>query len=1782
MTLTPSSAFALDGCDGVMDTGEIELESYIEWNTFKSNVDGLSEEALEELRSAEDRGILPEMYPVGTNKVVIKTDIGFYPFLINSDGSYTSMTNVIRYAHIGSSKDNYIGTDAVNSGASDYFCCPLTSVNDYGYYGDDFYVMCTNSINPWTLDSSNIHSQCQKQGTVSSSDLPSGRVLFKLSASDSNSFQVAFHGYSTAGSATRGLVSSYWGDTSFFSISHTYNSSGYADVYRIMEYDFSKGLLNQGPSNCTVVSECAPYSGSVSAVGGRFSTNRASIKVDRDSGYPYGKFKYGSGADNDDYIIWDYIYGWYDGDDNGVRTVSPFAGFVNMGDRLYGTRLYYRYKSSQNSNDVGTGSVKTAWGTSKNVGPSQLSIDQVNQLSKKLAVACNRNGIPFYALNTKTSNINYTTDSLTFYSSRLSSKHTDGKTYHDGRLVLYKPAKPNLGTDGKYILGQTKTISVSGGMSKNATRLTFSNISLGSDAKIEIYGVNASGGTTLLETITNSKNSVGTYTTPLYPHGEVQIKFTGGTSDSGRGEGFVLAKAEHGKFGVIDGDYTVENVGKVSLPKVGYSGLTKKSIPSKGQKQHSTSVTLNYSTVGTTRTLVKLKSNVYVEGGRSYTYVNNYNSTATSYTPGNRSSYLQLKDPYTGTTYNLTTPSSGWNTSFTGPSGYYDVYGYLYNSGTYYNWTLTFDCTEYETESATVTDNITVSNYDYALSDFDAEEYIFTVDNIDGVHSGYYTLLLEGLDLDVGDSIRMTVSGSDNFLNRNSSSVDIYQSGSTSLSSNDYSGRIDLSTGDRMAVIQTAGIVDIRFTNSYYDNTTYQMKSGDSIKITVYKRKYRESLELGYDELYNKTTQTTLGKSPDGTTGLVYNYSVVPGGSTHSSAYRFIIGGSTYYFANAVTDKQQLITSQEYDRYLTYYLYSSNYADYISDETKLTLDVYDTAYHRVVVGTRYKVGTIPINFIQKDGYEIVDSKLKIDFEAFQGYFMLKYNGKTILDYTNVSSGLTKGLNLTESYDGTEIEVWASLYGAGDAYRTDDYDITFTLSHTYKDISEDILNYYALDSTTTYSYNIIALDSHFTNVVIKEYNVPDGMTLTIGGVTITKDTTETGWTNKTEIPIRLTIKGSPTYGIYKEPSIAEVIDYELQTKSIYDATSKESHTGVNLNQFKATTTTNSSGDTVNTCSYSSSTSITAATNAYVKIVSSLGLAIYNSSSRTEVSGSISGLRGLSTISAYNYTNESFGDMGYIPTSSSTVTLNFSTVESVTWDGFNCPTGYAIKDWYMIKASNIPDSKIKTYQDGYQTIATGTTKFGDIALKELADAGYTKVQILNNVPITKWNAESYSSSSNYYGTKTYGELYLTNSSGTEVLQGAFGTATINPNSYKYFRFNPKVTVSATSVASGYGDAPTVYWTKYIGPYLNECGMTEYKEGWKYYLPLIHIDGVIIDGTCYNTELTENVTVGNLYNTTNPAKGPDGTAGGSFKLTMWTGDTQFEDGRYGVAKLGQDLYYSNQWYSTVQRVDVYRDYADGTTKNLAMVPVSGTDSFFITTGGINGINEEPPSVYHIGNDLMYIPGKAVDSRTEGNAGISMAWLRTGHWHLKGRPDEIEGITIGGVQHPIKDMDDNEQADTQIIVPELDMDAESWTVGHKIKDGRVTEEKLSEDVKDKINEINLGSVTFIKDDGDQYKMLPVRNVYDSSLGYIADCTLSFGGHEIEMFSQGSDQIGIFIDGSIVGTKNTGGSVSSKLGKGSYVFKGTTTQGDREINIVLQVDIIERPTVETTTTIEF
>ena len=150
-TSLTTNVSALSGCDGTLKTGEIELESYIEWNTFKSKIDGLREDILEELRSAEQRGNLPEVYPVGNNQMVVKTDVGFYSFLRLDDGTYKSTSKPVRFAHWGNAKDSslsYNGSGTPDSGETDNlsygrweWCCAIMDIVDYGYNHGNFFII---------------------------------------------------------------------------------------------------------------------------------------------------------------------------------------------------------------------------------------------------------------------------------------------------------------------------------------------------------------------------------------------------------------------------------------------------------------------------------------------------------------------------------------------------------------------------------------------------------------------------------------------------------------------------------------------------------------------------------------------------------------------------------------------------------------------------------------------------------------------------------------------------------------------------------------------------------------------------------------------------------------------------------------------------------------------------------------------------------------------------------------------------------------------------------------------------------------------------------------------------------------------------------------------------------------------------------------------------------------------------------------------------------------------------------------------------------------------------------------------------------------------------------------------------------------------------------------------------------------------------------------------------------------------------------------------------------
>lgn len=1800
-----TSVYAIDGCDGVLDAGEIELESYIEWNTFKSSVDGISSEAMEELRSAEERGNLPEMYPIGESKVLIKTDIGFYLFKANTDGSYESM-DILHFNHLKDSSNNHIytGTGTIYDGStksSSYSdtgkCCWFGGLLSYGYYGDNFYIVGKYMGNDTDLHDDEVYNTTKGAGYVAT-----GYIVYKIDTDPSSVIQDAMHSYSSYGGSAS--IRCYWGNTSFFVLAERQSEkNGNDETISIQEYDFSVGKVSDTFTDFTVVAS-AKVNGSTSLASrsGRFATSsNTSINLEKSRIYPYAQLKIGVANLREDYMSFGTHYGVYSLKDNGKRTAKPFAGFISLGDKLYNTRDYYNSRGDSNA-------IYNALGQTLPVGSSSLSIDQISTFNEKLKIQCNENGIPFYGVVNRSTSYS-SMDTTTIYSSRLKRKGADGKYYYDGQLVLNRTVKPQLGSDGKYILGQTTTMYVGGGLNKNSSKLTFKNISLGSDATIEIYGITDTGAQNLLETITNAKNSVGTYTTGQYNYGYLKIVFNGGTSTSGRGEGFILSDVKYGQFGVADYDYKFVDAPQISAPTFDTGTLGEALIPCGDTINHTTTVSLDADGEEYRNTAL-LKENVFVEKGRTIKYTNSrLTGTDSRYTPWYWNAYISIVDPNDSnirqnmTVTNSSQSATTYSSAVTLETGYYDIYGYV---GTYSDWYAEWDVTISGTERQIVSSNKNtsenISSKKYDTSRFDIKkQVIVNKSKFSSINTTGSIKIISDLDLDKGDTVVIHRNTNNTNLN-NATGLSFYSVGTTSsIGCYSTTAYIKDSNGTGMAYwINSDTNVDLYFIHSNYSSTAYQISETDSFTITVYKPRYIKDFVYNQSNLNSTTSYVYIpNETFSGNYGYMYDLTIVRGGVTSTNGYRLYLGGNIYYMYNSGTTKGILDGATVG---IGSCVGSTSYTQ-IDSSTKATIKMYETAFREFMPTVFSENKRISTTAPTKSGYTPVSAVIELTLpKTSNGDYTMYAATKqspgsseqsTVFSETTVTSSadIIKTITLRKADLGKDIVLYSRAnQNKNYTYLEVDKPFKYKITWYYADDAGTELNRYAPTSNKNIVHKVGSMEDEFVKVKVTELNIPDGMVMYVNGTQVTSAPYETGWLTTNYINMQLSIPGDSTYGKYKINSLDDVCKYELLTKDLADATSKQSFTNVNLGELKPTSTYNSNTGRYTYGLERSDAVITGVKGGYIQIVSTLETPNYGSyDSEVPITGTVTGLRGLSSINSAlenEWDTCEIGTTDWLQPTQDTVTISCTASGTSYNSTYYCPSGYTVKDYYRITASNIPDSKIKTYQSGMVNVVFDEEiTLGEKFSQEALDNGYSSVLTYTNVPKTKTNGLS--SSHRYYSTSNYGALYYTYRDGTVRHETGSYYRALNPSTFKSMKFTP--TRSGTGT---YGEAPTIYTGTYViyNSYQLDDILGNGYDGISLgmlnsAMPLVRICGARNPNTPKNVALTSDTNYSMIESIENNALKTGKKSGDTMSIMDWAGKNEFDDGRYGVAKMGYELWYSNKDYYTVGRIDVYREYTDGTVRNIAMVPVTATDTFFDQTGGINGNMEEAPPVYHKGNDLMYIASKEIDSGTDGNAGASLAWLRTGHWHLKGNPGDIEGIVIGGVQNKTKSMNDDNEADTDVIVPELDMDAESWMLGHTIRDGRVTEEKLSEDVQEKINELNLGTITLVRNNGAQSKLIPVRNAFKNTgngTAVLQDCTLKYGSYEMYMFAYDTDQIFVGIDTQVIGDKNSGGSVSSKLSAGSYIFKGTTTCGNDEINIVLQVNVIDVPDKDTETTLTF
>lgn len=1421
----PANVYALEGCDGVLDAGEIELESYIEWNSFKSKIDNVSRDVLEEIRAAEGR-MIPEIYPVGDNKVVVKTDIGFYSFIRQEDGSYVNTGLKVRFAHFGNySKGtlSWVTGSELKSGVSGSYselgdcCCLITGVVDYGKYGDHFYVLCSAENDYSQTNSTHSNELDDKNSYVSISEELAGYVLYVVNANTDTGLATAWHSYFETSGYNSKVYSPYFGGDSMYGVflRESNGSNEYNHELTVQEYDLTKGEIHTSLAQSVVLSYTA-NSNSATTLSGRFSDSyNNSVKIPRDDAYPYGDMKYGVGSDGSDYDGTDtyrYITSKYLANDKGERSYMAPAGIIAPGD--YGNIIRYYAKKGDSSNAVING-----FNQVMPITETQLSHNQQQVGATIVAKHARDYGIPFYGtltINKKSRRGDY---QLTINSSRTTDTDRDGNVYHDGIQVLHKNYTPKLGQDGKYILDTETTHTIGGGIDKNTSRLTFSNLSLGSDAKIEIYGVpvdesDESDESTapLLETITNSKNSLGTYTTPIFNYGAVTVKFTAGSSASGRGQGYTISKLEFGDCGIDDTEIVYEPAPKVSVPHIGYSGLIEAEIPT---------------IIGTER---------------------NYISETTSNT-------YTINNSVTNVKHNLSVP---------------------------------------------------------------------------------------------------------------------YKSGYT----------------------------------------------GHNAKVTV---------------------------------------TLKPSASTYS-----------YYYTIKIGDNEK------------------------SSSTS-------------------------------------------------GQYTYTYTTYDFTDVVDVSAG-TRNSNYSYLFP-IEVDV--------------------NVEYRYYDNAGTEVRRYTVASQQTYTYNVRDLENHFTRLNISEFNVPNGMVIALNENQITGKGT-TSWLNTQNNVVTLTIPGDATYGRYLKKEMSDVIDYTLQSKNLADATLISTY---NSAKGDCTVTSTTSGNKTKYNWSSTPAKITGVGNSYIKIESGLS----GSYKGSGYSSSATGLRDVSSVSPdSNITHLRSGvEMDWEPTSSDTVIISQNApYPDNNYSEMEAPQGKIVTSYKVIRATGISDSFIKTYTYDDTNIATlGNKVVGKNTFKDT----FTSINYVTNLPTTFRNI--YNNANTW---QTIGKLRVVNSDGT--------TSTIGPlkgdRSIDYIEADLSYTSKTGSNTASMNIIPDEGYGKQVISYVDRnnysyaVNLEEAYGTWGTFYGRFMLGNKVKVPDAKPKVVAEDLNYSAGRNENNPNFGLS-----SFKSSDWAGNLAFEDGRYGVGRYSLEAQTSSSNKYKLSRIDVYRKGADGNVSNLAVIPVTATNTWFDEYLGLNNkIDDTKPPIYHIGNDLMYVGGRDIESVTASTHGKSLAWLRTGHWHLKGTPEDIEGIASSGVQNPIKNME-TDDADTEIVVSELDMNAKSWQMGHNIKDGKVAYQKLSDDVKRELREINLGTVTFIKGDGDQYRYVPV-GTYGVDASTLDGVTLKYGTRYIDLYKADDNQIEVEAAAAMAGNKNIGGNITCRLPLGEYVFTGTVTVGGVSVPVVLQVNTIDRPTTSGKTTI--
>lgn len=1708
----------------VLDDGEVELESYIEWNTYRSKIDGVDVRVLNEIKSAEeDRGILPEIYPLTDNSFVVKTDLGFYGFQCVDGVYYSKSTLHFGYIKVSESvssdKTSYVGSGQVLSGESvkvasyaplSLSCgCKIGSLVDFGYAPNgDFYAITSVSMDDGGNTS---HWQARLHGSRTSLGSITTRYVGVRFNNDGTMTSMWHTSGLNGGSGTMSISAQ---EDGFYCVVNSNSDSYVMDKFEWgKQYSMTEGYE---ANNGTVSSR-------LQAIG------NTPIEIEPGLKYPYVTATEEYGSSTNKYRDEESQYNLMD---SGYRTLKLDAGIVDRYTHGDYTDVVLRGQGPWSSTNGRGMRVYN-----RGMQSTHISSYQVGKFQSLATQLLNINNVPFIDIYTY-----YGRDStMRYQSTKMSSKGSEGKAYTDGDFYLAKKYRPKLGKDGKYLLNTTTQFGVGSGMKNNAMKITFSDISLGSDAKIKIYGVYKSASDSsnvLLDTIDSSKNSAGTYTTGILPYGSVTVVFESGSSTSGRGVGFNISDVQYSTYkgGKIYNKIKSSETETypVQAPNIGYTGATDAKYPVLNQNTITWSGSVTASALSSGSSTL-LKSNVKVGNGPM---VITFTATNASYPyVGSKYWYLKFTNKSTGVTYDAGNYSSSSNCPYTGtftnvPVGTYDVYMYNYkyfSSGTY---SVNVSQIERTLNSQVRTQAVNASKLrtvDSVISKYGLKVKDIIIDKDFG------TKILS-TSTDGGETVTLDIP-----VKKGYSVIIPYKyvystSGNAEKLVMQVSGNVQQTDiGSYRVYTYTSDSDKVQI--YYYKGSTTPMTT--TIKIPVCKTK-DEVYTLTGSEIKTNVLEPTIEYCSVKTTPTNITY----------NKYNYIYyGGSSSRISNSI---DVFNTSNSYKLGL-----DIGTASAISSNSKIQIKLGRSIVNLV----KYMYDTYEVNIDNTvNGKEVVSNNISVAVDRYSSSLSYSEQEKCRRDVYLIKDGNYMGTSYSSTgKSGTatvgsnygklsvincpyaNFTVKTRAYSGSIENLTSDLAQTVSIETMYRNSDRSDLSY-NFTSDKTFTYYLGSDESLFNKVEVTGASIPDGVEVYIEDTKVNGKTT-TKWYAKQYVKVDVKVKGETTYGNLKSSENMDLIQYNLYSKYSRDAQNVLTKTRRTVDSTNNTIV----NDTTGNKTYSKTITV-GNEQCYVNPYTTLSGTGYQEYTYGLVSytlntgiGEYTGNGGSDYQSWSDNYDFPSGSLGWFPcdgTMSYSVIAYYSTGNSKHNDILN---GKCMDYYYVVKPGDI-SKQVVTKNGGSTLISYKNTYNNDQLLRDTfnnLDDNYKYTLEVGGRRTAVWTSRVDGSNSGY---QYYGAL----TGNIEGITLGNGEYFVNASSeLKYSGDKSGISTSSSADRYSSNNFTIIKINKYDKDKLDITDKSSFTS-------CSYIKSAI-------EKLKTDSELGQQF-------------GDVFKLTDIGGNKTFDDGRKGVAYYGDDYTYGSKTYVRLTSIAVQKKYSNGEVRTLARIPTD-MNKYYWTGDSFDGGEDTKPEIRHIGNDLMFISANESKTESPGTYGKSLAWLRTGHWIVN--PNE-EGITPGG-SSPDKALKANDSSDIDTSVKEWKMDAKEWEMDYKIKDGVVSDDKMQGGLA---LSVDLGRVSIVKD-------LDMDDTYYTKLINKAGFT-GFGASgtsRISITLSGPKTMRAYLvkdDDDVIELRIPRATVNNAT-PGEYSYTGTqTVNGIADVPINITVNIIEAPKAGSKTSIEF